>query len=98
MSVMSVPELAAVLPPGRRVPGLDIGDKTIGMALSDTTRTVASPLDTIKRSKFTADATRLLEVIKSREVGAIIAGLPINMDGSEGPRCQSVRQIGRAHV
>ena len=71
--------------------GLDLGSKTIGLALSDTTWAIASPLETIRRRKFSHDADRLFEVIEEHDVGGLVLGLPINMDGSEGPRCQSTR-------
>jgi putative Holliday junction resolvase len=86
---------AAALPRGRAVMGLDLGTKTIGVALSDRLWSVASPHETVKRVKFTADAARLLEIIAAREVGGIILGLPRNMDGSEGPRAQSTRAFAR---
>jgi len=75
--------------------GLDLGDKTIGVALSDGLRSVASPHETIRRRKFGLDAARLLEIIDARDVTGIILGLPRNMDGSEGPRCQSTRAFAR---
>ncbi len=75
--------------------GLDLGEKTIGLALSDPGWTVASPLETIKRKKFTADAEWLESVITARKVGGLVLGLPVNMDGSEGPRCQSTRAFAR---
>ncbi len=81
---------AAVARP-KRLLGLDLGSKTIGLALSDTTWAIASPLETIRRRKFTLDAERLFEVIDEHDVGGLVLGLPINMDGSEGPRCQSTR-------
>ena len=83
------------LPRGVRLLGLDIGEKTIGLAVSDSGQSVASPLETIRRSKFAKDMERLKEIIAERKVGALVLGLPINMDGSEGPRCQSVRQFAR---
>ena len=83
------------LPRQTRLLGLDIGEKTIGLAVSDSSQSVASPLETIRRSKFAKDMERLKEVIAERKVGALVLGLPINMDGSEGPRCQSVRQFAR---
>lgn len=86
---------AAALPPGRAVLGLDLGTKTIGVALSDRRWSVASPQETVQRKKFTADAARLLEIADAREAGGIILGLPRNMDGSEGPRCQSTRAFAR---
>jgi putative Holliday junction resolvase len=78
---------------GRRLLGLDIGSKTIGLALSDTGLVIASPLQTIRRSKFTKDAETLQRIIAEQQVGGLVLGLPVNMDGSEGPRCQSVRQF-----
>ncbi|WP_294623468.1 Holliday junction resolvase RuvX [uncultured Roseovarius sp.] len=86
---------AGVVPPGRGLLGLDLGTKTIGVALSDRLLSVASPLETIKRKKFGGDAARLLEIAEAREAGGIILGLPRNMDGSEGPRCQSTRAFAR---
>ncbi len=73
--------------------GLDIGEKTIGLAISDGTRLIASPVDTIRRKKWSDDLKQLLDLIAQRHVVGLVAGLPINMDGSEGPRCQSVRQF-----
>jgi putative Holliday junction resolvase len=75
--------------------GLDLGDKTIGVAVSDRIWSVATPLETIRRRKFTLDAARLLEIIAHREAGGVILGLPRNMDGTEGPRCQSTRAFAR---
>ena len=95
MSVIPLAELKAALAPGARLLGLDVGDKTIGLAISDSGLTVASPIDTIARGKFAADAARLLKLVDERGVGGLLIGLPVNMDGSEGPRCQSVRQFGR---
>ncbi len=83
------------LAPMRALAGLDLGEKTIGVAVSDSMRVVASPLETIRRSKFTADATHLLQITDKRRIGGIILGLPRNMDGSEGPRCQSTRAFAR---
>ena len=93
MAIRKLAELSGHLTPGRRLLGLDIGEKTIGLALSDATLLIASPLDTLKRSKFTRDAENLAGVIEEHDIGGLIIGLPINMDGSEGPRCQSVRQF-----
>ena len=86
-------ELKASLPSGKRLLGLDVGTKTIGLALSDTTLTVASPMKTIGRGKFTKDVERIRQIVIEQGVGGFVVGLPINMDGSEGPRCQSVRQF-----
>jgi putative Holliday junction resolvase len=75
--------------------GLDLGTKTIGVAVSDTFQSVATPLETIKRRQFSKDAARLLEIIAERNVGAIVLGMPLNMDGTEGPRAQSTRAFAR---
>ncbi len=95
MIVADVVDFAACLPPMRAVIGLDLGEKTIGLAVSDRLLSVASPLSTIRRTKFTADATALLKIVAEREICGIILGLPRNMDGSEGPRCQSTRAFAR---
>jgi putative holliday junction resolvase len=91
VAVMELSEMIKNLKSGSRLMGLDLGSKTVGLALSDTTRMIASPLETIKRSKFTADAQRLESLIDEHDVGGLILGLPVSMDGSEGPRCQSTR-------
>lgn len=90
-----IADFAAALPPMTALMGLDLGTKTIGVAVSDGLRSVATPLETVKRKKFTTDAERLLEIIKDRRIGGLILGLPRNMDGSEGPRCQSTRAFAR---
>lgn len=86
---------AAALAPGAALAGLDFGEKTIGVAVSDGMRQVASPLETIRRKKFTADAERLAAIVAARRIGGLVLGLPRNMDGSEGPRCQSTRAFAR---
>jgi putative Holliday junction resolvase len=86
---------ARILPPGRALLGLDFGTKTIGVAVSDTLRSVASPLETIRRTRFGADAARLLAIAEGRVAGGLVIGLPRNMDGSEGPRAQSTRAFAR---
>jgi len=88
-------EFAAALPQGRALAGLDLGDKTIGVAVSDRSLSVATPLETLRRSKFSADAAKLGEIFAKREIGGLILGLPLNMDGSEGPRAQSTRAFAR---
>jgi len=88
-------EFAAALPPMRALMGLDLGDKTIGVAVSDTFGSVATPLETVRRKKFGVDAARLQALIADRNVGGLVLGLPRNMDGSEGPRCQSTRAFAR---
>jgi putative holliday junction resolvase len=95
MIVETPEDLAEALPRGRALAGLDLGTVTIGVAVSDRGLSVASPLETIKRTKFGADAARLLEIAKGRELGGFVLGLPRNMDGSEGPRCQSTRAFAR---
>jgi putative Holliday junction resolvase len=95
MTVVPLAELPARLPAGTRLLGLDLGEKTIGLAISDRDHKVASPLETLHRAKFTQDAAALAEICAGRRVGGLVLGLPINMDGSEGPRCQSVRQFAR---
>ncbi|MGH1578961.1 Holliday junction resolvase RuvX [Planktotalea sp.] len=91
----SVEDFSDVLPSMRALVGLDLGTKTIGVAVSDSLLSSATPLETIKRSKYTADAARLEEIIKERDIAGIVLGLPFNMDGSEGPRCQSTRAFAR---
>ena len=93
MPVLSLAQLKESLGPGRRLLGLDVGAKTVGLAISDGRLVVASPLETLRRGKFATDADRLKTLIAERAVGGLVIGLPLNMDGSEGPRCQSVRQF-----
>jgi putative Holliday junction resolvase len=83
------------LPPTGKLLGLDLGSKTIGVAVSDGMRYTATPLETIARTKFTADAARLLELVMENAAVAFVLGLPLNMDGSEGPRAQSTRAFAR---
>ncbi|HHB81988.1 MAG TPA: Holliday junction resolvase RuvX [Devosia sp.] len=85
----------AHLPLSGRLMGLDLGTKTIGVAISDGLRLTATPLETIKRKKFTIDADRICEIISENQIAGIILGLPLNMDGSEGPRAQSTRAFAR---
>ena len=95
MSVVSLEELRVLLVPGQRLLGLDLGEKTIGLALSDTSLTVATPFKTLKRGKFKADAAVLAALIAEHGVGGLIVGLPLNMDGSDGPSAQSARAFAR---
>ena len=90
-----IADFRAALPPMQAIAGLDLGEKTIGVAVSDTFLSVATPLETVRRKKFTLDADRLLQIIAARRLGGLILGLPRNMDGSEGPRCQSTRAFAR---
>ena len=91
----SMTDFAAALPRHTALAGLDLGEKTIGVAVSDRLLSVATPLETIRRAKFTADAAALLAITAKREIGGLILGLPLNMDGSEGQRCQSTRAFAR---
>jgi len=91
----SLEEFTALLPPNRAICGLDFGDKTIGIAISDLRRMVATPNETLRRVKFTEDANRLLALLSAREVRGIILGLPLNMDGSTGPRVQATQSFAR---
>lgn len=88
-------DFLAVLPANTRLIGLDLGTKTIGLALSDLGRGIATPMETIRRKKFTIDAEKLLEICDAQNVGGIVLGLPLNMDGSEGPRAQATRAFAR---
>ncbi len=95
MAVLDLLELPALLPRHAPLVGLDLGEKTIGVAVSDLSLTVASPLELIRKTKFTDDAKALFKLMESRDAAGIVIGLPINMDGTEGPRCQSSRAFGR---
>ncbi|MEL6619712.1 MAG: Holliday junction resolvase RuvX [Pseudomonadota bacterium] len=88
-------DFVAALPPMQALMGLDLGDRTIGVAVSDTYLSVATPLETVRRKKFGLDAARLQALMAERSVGGVVLGLPRNMDGSEGPRCQSTRAFAR---
>lgn len=88
-------DFAAALRPMSALAGLDLGEKTIGVAVSDRIGAVATPLETVRRKKFGVDSARLLEIVKDRDLGGILLGLPRNMDGTEGPRCQSTRAFAR---
>ena len=95
MPIRNPTELKACLAPGERLLGLDLGTKTIGLALSDTLLMVASPLKTLARGKLRDDAATLAALRREHRIGALVLGLPINMDGSEGPRCQATRAFAR---
>lgn len=85
--------LKHLLPRDKRLLGMDPGTKTIGLAISDTALKVSTPLMTIQRTKFKADAAEIVRIVEEWNIGGFVIGLPINMDGSEGPRCQSIRQF-----
>jgi putative Holliday junction resolvase len=95
MPICNPSDLRRLIPPGARLLGLDVGTKTIGMALSDTTWLVATPFDTIRRTRFRNDARRLAAEVARHGVGGFVVGLPVSLDGNEGPRAQGVRQFAR---
>ena len=93
MVFQSLPALIKYLPKKSRLLGLDVGRKTIGLAVSDSDMKIATTVGTIRRSKFTKDVKNLDAIITERQVNGLVLGLPISMDGNEGPACQSVRQF-----
>lgn len=95
MICSSIEDFVAALPPNRAIAGLDLGDKTIGVALSDLRRQVATPIEVIRREKFTIDASRLLALLEARGAAGIVLGLPLNMDGTVGPRVQATQAFAR---
>ena len=95
MAVFDLIDLPSALPPYAPVLGLDLGEKTIGVAVSDATLAIASPLELIRKGKFNDDANRLFSLMETRGAKGVVIGLPVNMDGTEGPRCQSSRAFGR---
>jgi len=95
MAVVDLTELPALLPRHAPVVGLDLGEKTIGVAVSDIGLSVATPLELIRKTKFTDDAGALFKLMDGRGAAGVVIGLPVNMDGTEGPRCQSARAFGR---
>ena len=95
MILTEISDFLALLPANRAICGLDLGDKTIGFAVSDLRRQVATPILVIRRVRFTEDAVRLLALLAERQLAGIVLGLPLNMDGSEGPRVQSTRAFAR---
>ncbi len=90
-----IEDLPEKLITGQRLLGLDLGTKTIGLALSDVCRTVATPMETLRKKKFMQDAAELLDIAVEHDVGAIIIGLPLNLDGSTGPRAQATRAFSQ---
>ncbi len=93
MAITAIDLIKETLAPEQRLLGLDVGAKTVGVALSDVSLLVATAVETIRRGKFAEDAGRLRALITAEDVGGLIIGLPLDMDGTEGPRCQSVRQF-----
>jgi len=98
MSVVPLEELKILIKPGERLLGLDLGEKTIGLALSDTSLTVATPFKTLKRGKFQANADMIAILISEHGIGGLIVGLPLNMNASEGPAAQSARAFARNYA
>jgi len=95
MIIDDIAGFMAALPPRRALIGLDLGTKTIGVAVSDQLGSIATPVSTIRRKKFGLDAQALLEIMSERNIGGMVLGLPRNMDGSEGPRAQATRAFAR---
>ncbi len=95
MSIATLAELKAKLTTGQRLLGLDLGEKTIGLALSDRLAMVATPFQTLARGKFSTDAAKLEALIAEHGIGGLVVGLPLNMDGSDGPSAQSARAFAR---
>ena len=95
MTVMTIEEMAAALQPGQAIAGLDLGTKTIGLAMSDLGRRFATPRPVLRREKFTLDAEALLAFAEKEKVAGFVIGLPMNMDGSAGPRVQATRAFVR---
>jgi putative Holliday junction resolvase len=95
MPIAALHDLPDLIGPRQRLMGLDLGTKTIGLALTDVERIIASPLETIRRVKFTPDVQTVLALAARHDVGALVLGLPLNLDGTEGPRAQSTRSFAR---
>lgn len=95
MPIVDIAELRSEIAQGKRLIGLDLGEKTIGIALSDTLLSIATPLTTLRRGKFSANAEELLRLMEERGATGLVIGLPLNMDGSEGPAAQSARAFAR---
>jgi len=95
LSIVDIETLHASLAPGARLLGFDLGEKTIGLALSDTLRSIATPMETLPRGKFSNDAVKIEKIIADQNVGGLIIGLPLNMDGTDGPSAQSARAFAR---
>ena len=95
MTIIQLADLKSTLSTGARLIGLDLGEKTIGLALSDTMLTIATPMETLARGKFSADAAKLEKMIADLNIGGLVVGLPLNMDGTEGPSAQSARAFAR---
>ena len=95
MALLDLSTFKSAIAPNLRLLGLDLGEKTIGLALSDTTLSVATPMETLQRGKFATDALKLDAIVFAQHVGGLVVGLPLNMDGSDGPAAQSARAFAR---
>jgi putative holliday junction resolvase len=95
MPVVALTDLPPLIALHAPLVGLDLGEKTIGVAVSDATRSIASPLALIRKTQFTKDAAALFQLMEGRAAQGLVIGLPVNMDGTEGPRCQSARAFAR---
>ena len=95
MPICNPTDLKALMKPGERLLGLDVGTKTVGMALSDTRLVIATPFDTIRRTRFRDDLVRIKQEVAKHGVGGIVVGLPLALEGGEGPRAQGVRQFAK---
>jgi putative Holliday junction resolvase len=95
MPVLELADLKDAVADGAPLVGLDLGEKTIGVAVSDTSWMISTPLQLVRKTRFTADAEAVFALMQARDAGGLVIGLPVNMDGSEGPRCQSVRAFAR---
>ena len=95
MIIEDISDFSTKLPEKGRLLGLDLGAKTIGLALSDVSRRSSTPMTTLQRTKFTKDATQLAELYNEHSIAGLVLGLPVNMNGSEGPRCQASRDFAR---
>jgi putative Holliday junction resolvase len=96
MPICNPLELRGLVPQGRRLLGLDLGDRTIGVAVCDPAWRLATPVETIRRRKLTADLAALQALAQDRAIGGLVIGLPVGLDGKENPRCQSIRQFARS--
>ena len=95
MAVVDLSELKLQMTAGLRLLGMDLGEKTIGLAISDTLISIATPFQTLRRGKFSIDAVKIDQIVRAEQVGGIVIGLPLNMNGSEGPAAQSARAFAR---
>jgi putative Holliday junction resolvase len=95
LAILELAELKTVIAPGKRLLGFDLGEKTIGLALSDTLLMVATPMETLVRGKFSTDTTKIDAIVAAQGVGGLVIGLPLNMDGTDGPSAQSARAFAR---